>query len=189
TYTTLFRSQWPYGSKAQMTDPKDSWPGPAMVFDGFMFSEELDVLEIRLHELDEVVDRFVMVEATVTHSGRPRELVFPGHRQRFGRFLSKIAYVPLQMAAQTDQVRPSPWQRERLQRDHIYQAVLSSGAQPEDSLIVSDVDEIPRATTIAGYRPDCGFCKLDMALFYYFLNLCVVEQRWTGAFIVPIGDV
>ena len=32
-----------------------------MVIDAFLFAGELDILEIRLHELDSVVDHFVIV--------------------------------------------------------------------------------------------------------------------------------
>lgn len=34
-----------------------------MIYDTFMFFNELDLLEIRLNELDKVVDTFVLVES------------------------------------------------------------------------------------------------------------------------------
>jgi beta-1,4-mannosyl-glycoprotein beta-1,4-N-acetylglucosaminyltransferase len=37
-------------------------PEPFMVYDCFTFYNELDLLEIRLHTLADVVDRFVLVE-------------------------------------------------------------------------------------------------------------------------------
>ena len=40
-----------------------------MVYDCFSFYNELDLLEIRLNVLKDVVDRFVLVEATQTHTG------------------------------------------------------------------------------------------------------------------------
>ena len=40
------------------------------IYDCFTFFNEMDLLEIRLNELDPVVDRFVLVEATVTQRGR-----------------------------------------------------------------------------------------------------------------------
>ena len=61
----------------------DERPCRRKVYDGFMFFNELDLLEIRLRELYDVVDTFVVVEATVTFSGHPRELVFEANRQRF----------------------------------------------------------------------------------------------------------
>ena len=54
------------------------------VIDAFLFSGELDILEIRLNELDSVVDHFVIVESCEPHGaarsetadifGRPRTL-------------------------------------------------------------------------------------------------------------------
>ena len=41
-----------------------------MVYDCFQFFNELDILKIRLHVLSDVVDRFVISEATETFSGR-----------------------------------------------------------------------------------------------------------------------
>jgi beta-1,4-mannosyl-glycoprotein beta-1,4-N-acetylglucosaminyltransferase len=41
------------------------------IFDCFTFFNELDLLEIRLHELAPVVDRFVIAESPVTFTGRP----------------------------------------------------------------------------------------------------------------------
>ena len=37
------------------------------VIDAFMFFDELDLLEIRLHELDPLVDHFVIIEALERH--------------------------------------------------------------------------------------------------------------------------
>jgi hypothetical protein len=41
-----------------------------MIYDCFTFFNELELLELRLHELAGVVDKFVLVEATQTHSSR-----------------------------------------------------------------------------------------------------------------------
>ena len=38
-----------------------------MIFDAFMFNDELDMLEMRLTELSGAVDFFVAVEADVDH--------------------------------------------------------------------------------------------------------------------------
>ena len=47
-----------------------------MVYDCFMFFNELELLDLRLHELDAVVDRFVLVEGVRTLSGKPKPLYF-----------------------------------------------------------------------------------------------------------------
>jgi beta-1,4-mannosyl-glycoprotein beta-1,4-N-acetylglucosaminyltransferase len=50
------------------------------VFDAFMFGTELDLLELRLRELWGVVDHFVLVEANVTHTLRPKPFVYEQHK-------------------------------------------------------------------------------------------------------------
>lgn len=42
------------------------------VFDAFLFSSELDMLQLHLHELADVVHSFVLVEATHTFQGQPK---------------------------------------------------------------------------------------------------------------------
>ena len=44
------------------------------VFDCFPFYDELDLLEIRLNILNDVVDYFVLSEATRTFTGKPKPL-------------------------------------------------------------------------------------------------------------------
>ncbi len=169
-------------------------PVPAVgsrIYDCFSFSNELDVLEIRLHELYSVVDKFVIIESNITHSGSQKILHFEANRERFRRFADKIIHVPL-MSSDTLPLRApheSAWQRERAQRDHAHPFLLSLGARSFDIMIVSDVDEIPRASTVAGYRVEMGLRKLDMPLFYYYLDLCTASSGWASSFILPVGDV
>ena len=47
-----------------------------MVYDCFQFFNELDILKLRLHIMDPVVDRFVISEATETFSGNPKPLYY-----------------------------------------------------------------------------------------------------------------
>lgn len=106
------------------------------------FLNELDVLEIRLAELDEVVDVFVLVEATSTHSGIPRDLVWLEHRDRFAPWLDKIRYAPIDFPPHLN----AEWHREAWQRE--YCGWLLAGLGMDDIVMISDLDEIPRASTV-----------------------------------------
>jgi hypothetical protein len=64
-----------------------------MIYDCFTFFNELELLEMRLHELADVVDRFVLVEATRTHTNQPKPLFYHENRARFADFADKIIYV------------------------------------------------------------------------------------------------
>ena len=63
------------------------------IWDTMIFFNEIEMLELRLNILDEVVDHFVIVEATETHSGNPKPLNLLAHWDRFKPFHSKIVYV------------------------------------------------------------------------------------------------
>ena len=57
-----------------------------MIYDCFLFFHELEVLDIRLHELDSVVDKFVLVESTVTHTNQQKKLFYNENKHLFKKF-------------------------------------------------------------------------------------------------------
>ena len=63
------------------------------IYDGFIFFNELDLLEIRLNILNDVVDYFILVEASVTHQGTPKPFIFEENKDKFTKFLDKIIYI------------------------------------------------------------------------------------------------
>lgn len=126
-----------------------------MVWSLSPFLSEIDVLEIRLAELDPVVDVFVIAEATRTHTNEPRDLVFPQHSLRFSRWLHKIRYLKMSFPE-----LPGHWERENYQREALGRGL--EGLGQDDIVIISDVDEILRADTVrkiaAGdFRLPCTF--------------------------------
>jgi beta-1,4-mannosyl-glycoprotein beta-1,4-N-acetylglucosaminyltransferase len=62
------------------------------VLDAMLMSTELDLLEIRLNELDHVVDFFFIVESNATFTGLPKETYFEKNKARFSKFQHKIVY-------------------------------------------------------------------------------------------------
>ncbi|KAG9073153.1 hypothetical protein KI688_000940 [Linnemannia hyalina] len=78
----------------------DAMTGPARegkVYDAVIFSVELDMLEIRMRELYDVVDHFVILESSRTFTGIPKPAVFQENRERYSFAEDKIIYklVPL----------------------------------------------------------------------------------------------
>ena len=57
------------------------------VYDAFPFFNELDMLEIRLHELQDVADYHILVESPITHSNQSKPLYFEQNKQRFAPFI------------------------------------------------------------------------------------------------------
>src|ERR1022692_1647432 len=64
-----------------------------MIYDCFTFFDELELLELRLHELGDVVDKFVWVEATKTHSNKSKPLHYQENRVLFQAFHDQIIHV------------------------------------------------------------------------------------------------
>lgn len=138
-----------------------------MIIDAFLFFNEIDILELRLNELHDVVDQFVIVEGLETFSGQPHESVLANHQ-----FGPKVKYVsvPTLSPAYTDV--QSGWERERFLRSQLWPAVLDVSKSPDDVVIVSDVDEIPRPEIVLNTAKNIsnGMHRLSLDFFYYNVN-------------------
>lgn len=63
------------------------------IYDGFLFFNELDLLDLRLNTLNHIVDYFVLVESSVTHSGKSKTFIFEENKKLFDKFLNKIIHI------------------------------------------------------------------------------------------------
>lgn len=104
------------------------------VFDGVLYNGEADVLECRLTELDQVVDKFVIVEGDKSFTGRAKER---GSRERFARWAEKIHWADFVTPVASD-----PWDVEAATRDHLFNEFQGLGVSAEDVVTVCDADEI-----------------------------------------------
>lgn len=149
------------------------------------FFNELDVLEIRLAELDSVVDRHVIAESTICYSGEPKPLHFLENRDRFAPWLDKIEYVVVDdMPNDGEVVYPrSPfdpaaesirWQREHWQRDSLMRGC--TGMDEDDLVLLSDVDEIPRAELV--WEAEEGKKPVEHEVRRIFLPQHVMYLNW-----------
>lgn len=150
----------------------------AKVYDCFMFFNELEILKIRLAELDPVVDYFVIVEAEESHQGRSKPLYFQENAHLFAPYLHKII-------TYTYPKHPRgtfSWNRERWQRDAIVSALAS--AAPDDLILISDCDEIPRKEAVLEMEQilkenSVATISCHQNYYSYFLN-SVHEYFWIG---------
>jgi hypothetical protein len=138
--------------------------GPQKVFDVFVFNNELRLLELKLHEMADWVEAFVLVEARQTFTGVPKPLVFEQNRDRFASFASKIVHVVV------DDFPPHvrhPWAREFYQRD-MGVTGLDGRCGPDDLVIISDTDEVASREAVLGFEGD--HAALGMERLRYFMN-------------------
>lgn len=136
-----------------------------MIYDCFIFDNELDLLEIRLNTLCGVVDRFVLVEAAMTHQGAAKPLHYEENKERFAEF-NIIHHVP------DLKDHPCPYTREFAQRRSIKDALTE--ANPDDYILVTDVDEIPKPEAVLEASTRKGRTSLWMQMYYFYLNTPVI---------------
>ncbi|MER3417492.1 MAG: hypothetical protein C4312_08255 [Thermoflexus sp.] len=161
------------------------------VYDCFPFFNELELLEIRLHELADVVDKFVLVEATTTHQGEKKPLYYKENSDKFARFRHKITHIvvdfpPRAVLSRLFRDVDVTWAREHYQREMILAGLQD--CSPDDIIIISDADEIPCAETVAACLQIDGIKIFKQRLFYYWLN-CENVTPVNGARYVWLGPV
>lgn len=134
-------------------DPRPAPPSPRRIFDVFPFFNERDILEVRLHEHDDIVDVYVPIESATTHAGEPRALRWRGGWEsdaRFARFLPRIRpfTADLDLGGRNVSVVEAARRREEAQRDAARAALVAAGAGPRDLVLLSDADEIGRSAAL-----------------------------------------
>lgn len=149
-----------------------------MIVDTFMFYNELDVLELRLKNLDKFVDKFVLVESEVNHVGDRKELFFELNKERYLNWLHKIEHIIV--TAEESPKDPNPWSREKYQRECILRGLKDV---PNDATVmVSDVDEIPNMEIISKQTLP-KVVSIHMWMFEYSFDYLFTGEPWFGTVI------
>ena len=130
------------------------------IYDCFMFFDEEMLLDLRLNIMDKYVDKFVITEATYMHSGRRKKLIFDINK--FSKFKDKIIYnivdsqppnIETIFESDNDDVntRGQKLIRNSNRREHYQREMAQKSlneAEPDDLILINDVDEIPNLKDI-----------------------------------------
>ena len=146
-----------------------------MIYDCFMFRDELDMLEVRLREFEDRDVRHVLVEAPFTHRGGPKPLYYAENQERFAPWAERVSPI---VAAGLD-VPMDPWAREHAQRDAAMLALRDAAG--DDVILVSDVDEfppwpLPDPDPVTAFRMRLMMYAADWE--YPEPHICSVAARW-----------
>lgn len=153
-------------------------------FDCFKFFNEVELLHLRFLEYYEYVDHFVIVEATKTHTGKPKELLFPALKEKFKEFLDKVIYVEVHDLP--DYSLQDIWKAENFQRNCIMRG-LQDKAVPGDKIFVSDCDELWDTDTAEQYLNWSAWVTFREDLYYYYVN-CRQNCIWNGPIMANYGS-
>lgn len=143
-----------------------------MIIDAFMFFNELDLLEIRLNELWDVVDKFVIVESLQMHGSiATKRANLADNWERFRPYAGKMVYEIAESLQPPFRDHHDTWPRENFNRNLLRYPVLKTSQSPADIVIISDCDEIPRADIVRYLHAQPGQLKaLTLDSFYYNVN-------------------
>ena len=141
------------------------------IYDCFPFYNELDLLDLRLAELYDHVDKFVIVEATTTFQSNPKSLFLQAHWGRYAKYHDKMIHIVVDDAPGD----PDAWVNDIYQRNQIMRGLVN--ADPDDICIIGDADEILRPEIIDDIRANpkdiMGF---RMPYFNFKLNYMLVNN-------------
>ena len=153
------------------------------------FDEDL-LLDIRLNSLDKFVKKFVITEATYTHNGNKKKLNFD--IDKFKKFKDKIIYIVVDQQPKNilkfNDLDSKESKGEKLilngmARDYFQREKLGdglTGANYEDLILVSDLDEIPNLENLNLKQINDKIIIFEQKIFYYKLNLLYGKFLWQG---------
>ena len=160
------------------------------IFDCFMYFDEEQVLDLRLNVLNDFVDYFVIVESTQNHKGIKRELLFD--QSKFQKFKNKIIYlvydeIPKNVETISDNEDENEKDRKYIMnavyRENSQRNFITNGLQKADEndlILVSDVDEIPKLSSLNLSKIDNKILIFKQDMFYYKFNLAIPNFKWSG---------
>lgn len=145
-----------------------------------VFHDEFRILNWRLHELSKVVDIFIVVESTMTFSGRAKPLHLLRNQRWFSGFSDRLLHVGIQDSPIAD----CYWLREFHQRTACFTRGVVKLNLPLDALvIISDVDEVIDPKTVDALAWSTFEDPICVASHWYNFNW----SNYLGPFRPSIG--
>ena len=144
------------------------------------FDEDL-VLDIRLNTLNDKVDKFVIAEATKTHSGKYKKLNFK--IENFSKFKDKIHYLVVDDLPLSVESPKKNW-HENHSRDQFQRNAIEKGYRnfsDEDLIMISDIDEIPNPKKLEEFNIKNKYACFLQKNFQSKINLLnTTDGSWPG---------
>ena len=169
-----------------------------MLIDAFTYFNEKELVELRLKYLDSIVDYFVVIESNITFTGKKKKWNFPDVlNNNLKEFSNKIQYHQLNI--ELDKIKNEEswiidnikgddfWRIENFQRNYI--KTVCRKFSDDDTLIISDLDEIPSKKKL-NFILTSDFEKiapvaLEQHLFHLDCNYLRLES-WRGSIVTTM---
>ena len=150
------------------------------------YSEDM-MLDLRFNILNENIHKFVVIEATYSHSGNKKKLNFDINN--YPKFKDKIIYkvIDYEPNGLHNITSESPIHFKRLnslKRIELSYNFMENGikeAEDQDLIILSDNDEIPNLNSSVFKNSKKNLIVFKQLFFYYKFNLLYEAMPWFGS--------
>ena len=152
------------------------------IYDCFTFFQENFITNLRFEILDEFVDYFVVCESIYDHRGNNKKLNF---KLKDSKFKKKIIYLVYEEPFKNNNDR---WENQAKQREYIFKGL--SEAAPNDYIMFSDPDEIPRPDLLKNLDLKKKYGIFLQNIYCYKFNLFnKYESPWEGTRVCKMKDL
>jgi len=152
------------------------------VFDCFTFWHEFLALEIRLEELYEVVDYFIIIESKYTHTGEMKPFYLRENLYKFTKYADKIILVnDVNFYKNHSAIERGNYQRGLIDNE-LNKLFLCN----DDLIIISDSDEIPKRNVIKDLKLQPQNVIVEVSTYSHFINLYFHE--WPRIRVIQYKD-
>ena len=162
------------------------------IIDCTTYFEEKIMMEVRFNILDRYVDKFIVCEASFSHSGEKKEINF--NINDYPGFKKKIIHIVIEkdpcIKPNNKEIlsdRAKSILRIEKQRNYIINAL--GNFSNEDYIIHSDNDEIPNLNLIDFNKNNKKILLFKQKLFYYKFNLQYPNFFWFGSKACRLRDL
>lgn len=158
-----------------------------MIIDCFPYNGENNILEIRLNSLNDIVDKFIILESPKSHSKIPRELEFQKIAHKFEKFKEKIKYYAIDYCHH-DNFHYNDFSA----RDILLKLCIENAVRADDIIIHGDLDEIPDSNILKNVitklqKP--ATIMLDYRVLCFDLQYNNPNGKFPGPVIIKYKDI
>jgi hypothetical protein len=156
-----------------------------LVIDAFPGFNEIALADFRIKYLNDWVDRVVIAESRMTHSGEPKPMYFSEWLAECeGEFGDKVTIIEVPLNELM-----SNWEREIFTREFLAQFLIDNF--PNDFFILSDLDEIPSTDQIKRLRMSSGIFHFNTPTSYRKSNWILVDSHssWSHGVLGEIANL
>ena len=158
------------------------------IFDCTTFYSEHLMMDLRFNILNDYVEKFIVCESTISHSGKKKKLNFDINN--YPKFKDKISYIIIDEEpkdiiglknglAKPHEKRSDSLKRINLSYDYMIKAI--DKASDNDLIMLSDNDEIPNLKSKQFKNSTKNIIIFKQLFFYYKLNLLYDLIPWYGS--------